>query len=107
MLEIKGVSKIYGEGGTRVVALSDFSLQVEGGDFIAVMGPSGSGKSTLLNIIGGLERLTSGEVVLEGRAVRLKESVRQSVDVKALTEEQRAGLPMKATPYRLLHVEEA
>ena len=69
MLEIRNVSKIYGDGDTRVTALNDVSLEVNQGDFIAIMGPSGSGKSTLLNIIGGLERLSGGEVVLEGSRI--------------------------------------
>ena len=69
MLEIKNVSKIYGEGTTKVIALNNVSLQVSEGDFIATMGPSGSGKSTLLNIIGGLDHLSSGEVILEGRRI--------------------------------------
>lgn len=69
MLEIRSVSKIYGEGATKVVALNDVSLQVDGGAFIAVMGPSGSGKSTFLNIIGGLDRISSGEVILEGKRI--------------------------------------
>jgi putative ABC transport system ATP-binding protein len=55
MLEVKSVSKIYGEGTSRVIALNSVSLQAGKGDFIAIMGPSGSGKSTLLNIIGGLD----------------------------------------------------
>ncbi len=66
MLEIKNVFKIYGDGTNRVVALNDVSLTVAKGDFIAIMGPSGSGKSTLLNIIGGLDRLSSGEITLDG-----------------------------------------
>jgi len=69
MLEIKNVSKIYGEGTTRVVALNNVSLQVNEGDFTAIMGPSGSGKSTLLNIIGGLEYLSSGAVILDGKRI--------------------------------------
>jgi putative ABC transport system ATP-binding protein len=69
MLQIKKVSKIYGEGDTRVAALNGVSLEVNKGDFIAIMGPSGSGKSTLLNIIGGLERLSGGEVILEGSRI--------------------------------------
>jgi putative ABC transport system ATP-binding protein len=69
MLEVKNVSKIYGEGSTRVTALNDVSLAVNKGNFIAIMGPSGSGKSTLLNIIGGLEHLSGGEVILEGQRI--------------------------------------
>ncbi|MFC2045719.1 ABC transporter ATP-binding protein [Chloroflexota bacterium] len=69
MLEIKNVSKIYGEDKARVTALDNVSLQVAHSDFIAIMGPSGSGKSTLLNIIGGLDRLSSGEVILEGKRI--------------------------------------
>jgi len=69
MLEVNNVSKIYGEGTAKVVALSDVYLRVNDGDFIAVMGPSGSGKSTLLNIIGGLDYPSSGEVILDGKRI--------------------------------------
>ena len=69
MLEVRSVSKIYGEGTASVVALSNVSLAVNKGDFAAIMGPSGSGKSTLLNIIGGLDRLSSGEVILDGKRI--------------------------------------
>jgi len=69
MLVVKSVSKIYGEGTNRVVALNDVSLEAAKGDFIAVMGHSGSGKSTLLNIIGGLDYPSSGEVILDGRRI--------------------------------------
>ena len=69
MLEVRNVSKAYGEGTARVVALSDVSLMVNDGDFIAIMGPSGSGKSTLLNIIGGLDYPSSGEVILDERRI--------------------------------------
>ena len=67
MLEIKGVTKIYGQGTASVTALNDVSFRVEKGEFIAIMGQSGSGKSTLLNIIGGLDRLSAGEVILDGQ----------------------------------------
>jgi len=69
MLEIKNISKIYGEGPAKVVALNNVSLRVNEGDFMAIMGPSGSGKSTLLNIIGGLEYPSSGEVILDGKRI--------------------------------------
>lgn len=69
MLEVNNVSKVYGEGTAKVVALSEVSLRVKDGDFIAIMGPSGSGKSTLLNIIGGLDYPSSGEVILDGKRI--------------------------------------
>jgi len=69
MLEIKNVSKTYGQGTAKVVALSNVSFCVDEGDFIAIMGPSGSGKSTLLNVIGGLDYLSSGEVILDGKRI--------------------------------------
>jgi putative ABC transport system ATP-binding protein len=69
MLEIKGISKVYGEGDTRVTALKNISLVVSDGDLVAVTGPSGSGKSTLLNVVGGLEQASSGEVILDGRRI--------------------------------------
>ena len=69
MLEIKNISKIYGNRENRVIALDDISLTLEKGDYVAIMGPSGSGKSTFLNVIGGLDNLTSGQVFLEGERI--------------------------------------
>jgi putative ABC transport system ATP-binding protein len=69
MLDIKNVSRIYGSGDSKIAALNDISFTVEEGNFLAVMGPSGSGKSTLLNVIGGLDRITSGEVALDGKRI--------------------------------------
>ena len=69
MLEIKSVTKIYGHGENEVMALKGISLNVDKGDYIAIMGPSGSGKSTLLNVIGGLDCLSSGEVILDGKRI--------------------------------------
>ena len=68
-LELRGVSKVYGEGPTEVHALRNVDLSVEAGALVAVMGPSGSGKSTLLTIAGTLEEPTSGEVLIGGTAV--------------------------------------
>jgi putative ABC transport system ATP-binding protein len=68
-LEMRGVSKVYGEGPAEVWALTDVDLSVEPGALVAVMGPSGSGKSTMLTIAGSLEDPTSGEVFVDGRAL--------------------------------------
>jgi len=69
MLEIRNVSKVYGKGETRTVALNNVSLEVDKSSFVAIMGPSGSGKSTLLNIIGGLDSVSGGEVLIEGQRI--------------------------------------
>ena len=66
MLELRHVSKSYGEGANEVDALSDIDLTVERGSLVAIMGPSGSGKSTLLTIAGSLEEPTTGEVMIDG-----------------------------------------
>lgn len=95
MLEIKNVSKIYGEGTTRVVALSNVSLGVSTGDFLAIMGPSGSGKSTFLNIIGGLDRLSSGEVILDGERI-------DSLNENALVDIRRGKIAYVFQQYHLL-----
>ena len=65
-LELRHVSKIYGEGPTEVQALQDIEMHVDAGELVAVMGPSGSGKSTLLTIAGSLEEPTSGQVLVGG-----------------------------------------
>jgi putative ABC transport system ATP-binding protein len=65
-LELRRVSKSYGEGAAEVQAIRDVDLAVDCGTLVAVMGPSGSGKSTLLTIAGSLEEPTTGEVVIEG-----------------------------------------
>ena len=66
LLELRDISKSYGEGATAVHALEDIDLSVDEGHLVAVMGPSGSGKSTLLTIAGSLEEPTSGEVRISG-----------------------------------------
>ena len=66
MLELRHVSKSYGEGANEVDAISDIDLSVERGSLVAIMGPSGSGKSTLLTIAGSLEEPTTGEVSIYG-----------------------------------------
>ena len=68
-LELRDVSKVYGDGAAEVHALRGVSLTIEPGALVAIMGPSGSGKSTMLTIAGSLEDATSGEVFVGGRAL--------------------------------------
>lgn len=68
-MECRHIKKIYANGGARTAALSDVSLSIKRGEFVAVMGPSGSGKSTLMHIIGALMRPTSGRYLFDGREV--------------------------------------
>ncbi|HEY1918263.1 MAG TPA: ABC transporter ATP-binding protein [Streptosporangiaceae bacterium] len=70
MLELRQVSRSYGQGSAQVQALHQVSLTVAAGEMVAVMGPSGSGKSTLLTIAGTLEEPTEGEVLIAGQLVR-------------------------------------
>ena len=67
VLETNNLVKIYGSGSNEVHALDGVSIRVEEGEFVAVVGTSGSGKSTLLNMIGGLDRPTSGTVTVRGK----------------------------------------
>jgi putative ABC transport system ATP-binding protein len=72
MLELNNISKKYKKGSEEFVALDNISINIEKGDYLAVTGPSGSGKSTLLNIIGGLIRPDSGEVLYKGDNIYLQ-----------------------------------
>ena len=69
ILQVENLTKIYGKGENEVRALDDVSFSVNKGEFIAVIGPSGSGKSTLLHILGGVDRPTSGRVLMDGKDV--------------------------------------
>ena len=69
LIQAENLTKIYGNGETAVTALNHVSLNVEAGEFVAVMGPSGGGKSTLLNLLGGLDQCTEGQVSIDGETL--------------------------------------
>ena len=81
LLEVNNIKKIYTTrfGGNQVTALSNVSFSIEQGEYVAIMGESGSGKTTLLNILASLDRPTSGDVILSGKAFsQIKDSERSS-----------------------------
>ncbi|HHX17111.1 MAG TPA: ABC transporter ATP-binding protein [Mollicutes bacterium] len=69
ILKVENLTKIYGKGTTKVIALDRVSFSVNKGEFVAIVGASGSGKSTLLHIIGGVDRPTSGKVYIDGKDI--------------------------------------
>ena len=74
LIEVKNLCKVYGSGETKVEALKNINLNIEQGEFVAIVGPSGSGKSTLLHLLGGVDKPTSGEVIIKGESIyKLKE----------------------------------
>ncbi len=80
LIRLRGISKRYGSGATEVMALDHIDLDVQAGEFVAIMGPSGSGKSTAMNIIGSLDTPSDGQYLFQG------------VPVEGLTRDQRALL---------------
>ncbi|MEH0164406.1 ATP-binding cassette domain-containing protein, partial [Bacillus cereus] len=83
LIRLRGVTKSYGEGATQFQALKGIDLDIQAGDFVAVMGPSGSGKSTTMNILGCLDMPSSGTFLFKG------------VHVEKLERDQRALLRRK------------
>ena len=80
LIRLRSITKLYGEGATALLALKGVDLDIEAGDFVAIMGPSGSGKSTAMNTLGCLDTPTSGEYLFQG------------VHVESLSRDQRALL---------------
>jgi len=69
IIETKNLSRLYQDGDSTIRAVDRVNLQIEAGEFTAIVGPSGSGKTTLLNLIGGLDTPTEGEVIVNGQAI--------------------------------------
>lgn len=92
LLELKDISKIYGD----LHALDHVSLNVEKGEWIAIMGPSGSGKSTMMNIIGCMDKPTSGQVILDGRDIT-------KISRKSMTELHRDKIGLVFQQFHLIN----
>jgi putative ABC transport system ATP-binding protein len=69
LYELRGVTKRYGDGATRVAAVDGIDLEIARGEFVALVGPSGSGKTTMLQLLGAIDRPTDGEVLFEGERI--------------------------------------
>jgi len=97
IVDVKDVRKTYQQGKLDVAALRGLSLSIQKGEFTAICGPSGSGKTTLLNLIGALDKPTSGSVVLEGKDL-------STLDRKELSEIRRDRIGFVFQAYNLLPV---
>ena len=69
VLQANNICKTFGKGENEVLALNNINIQISNGDFVSIVGTSGSGKSTLLHILGGLDRPTSGEIIIDGTKI--------------------------------------
>jgi putative ABC transport system ATP-binding protein len=97
IVEVRDLTKIYRQGEIEVVALNELSLTIQPGEFTTICGPSGSGKTTLLNLIGALDRPTSGEVWVEGREL-------EPLSRKQLSELRRDRIGFVFQAYNLMPV---
>lgn len=97
ILETIDLSKTYGSKESKVKALTDININIEKGEFVAIIGPSGSGKSTLLHLLGGLERLSNGSIKVNGKDIsKLKD--------KELAEYRRKEVGFVFQQYNLIPV---
>ena len=94
-ITIRNISREYGQGESAVKALDDVSLDISKGEVYVILGPSGSGKSTLLNMIGGLDRVDSGSITVDGLEIT-------SLNKKQLTDYRREKLGMVFQAYNLI-----
>ena len=94
-ITIRNISRRYGQGESAVKALDDVSLDISKGEVCVILGPSGSGKSTLLNMIGGLDRVDSGSITVDGLEIT-------ALNKKQLTDYRREKLGMVFQAYNLI-----
>lgn len=94
-LQLKQIFKSFGEGDSQFQVLKGIDLEVEKGEFCVLLGPSGSGKSTLLNIIGGIDKADSGDIIVNGHSM-------ESMNEKALTQYRREHLGYIFQMYNLI-----
>lgn len=97
ILKTVNLTKVYERGGKKIHALSDVNLQINRGDYVAIMGPSGSGKTTLLNILGCLDKPTSGSMIIDGTDVT-------KLDEKELSEIRRNKIGFVFQAFNLIPI---
>ena len=96
IIELKDIGKIYGKGDAKTEALKHINWTVEEGEFWSIVGPSGSGKTTLLNVLGCMDKPTSGEYLLGGKRV-------DTLSQKELSKIRNAGLSFVFQQFALIH----
>ena len=94
-VEFKNVGKTYQMGEVKIIALHDASFEIEKGELVVIVGPSGAGKTTLLNILGGMDTLTTGQVLLDGRDI-------SGMDRRELTQYRRMDVGFVFQFYNLI-----